>query len=52
MEKTDLDVLGAIPGGRWVYSDKSHAPTRKASLYQVKDGKIVRISEPIDPPTR
>jgi branched-chain amino acid transport system substrate-binding protein len=52
IEKTDLDVKGAVPGNRWVYSDKSHAPTRKSTFYQVKDGKIVKISDPIDPPAR
>ena len=52
LEKTDLDVKGAVPGGRWIYSDKSHAPTRKSTFYQVKDGKIVKISDPIDPPAR
>ena len=39
-------------GGRWVYTDKLHAPTRKSTFYQVKDGKIVKISDPIDPPAR
>jgi branched-chain amino acid transport system substrate-binding protein len=50
IEKTDIDVKGAVPGGRWVYTDKLHAPTRKSTFYQVKDGQIVRISDPIDPP--
>ena len=36
----------------WVYTDKQHAPTRKSTFYQVKDGKIVKISDPIDPPAR
>jgi branched-chain amino acid transport system substrate-binding protein len=52
MEKVDIDVKGAVPGGRWVYTDKLHAPTRKSTFYQVKDGKIIRISDPIDPPAR
>ena len=52
LEKTDLDVKGAIPGSRWVYSEQSHVPTRKSVFYQVKNGKIEKISEPIDPPTR
>jgi hypothetical protein len=52
VEKTDIDVKGAVPGGRWVYTDKLHAPTRKSTFYQVKDEKIVRISDPIDPPAR
>jgi branched-chain amino acid transport system substrate-binding protein len=51
LEKTDLDVKGAIPGSRWTYSDKSHVPTRQSVFYQVKNGKIEKISEPIDPPT-
>ena len=51
MEKTDLDVKDAIPGGRWVYTDTSHVPTRKMVFYQVKNGNIERISEPIDPPS-
>jgi branched-chain amino acid transport system substrate-binding protein len=52
LEKTDLDVKGAIPGSRWVYTDKSHVPTRKSVFYQVKNGTIEKISEPIDPPSR
>ncbi|MDQ3809149.1 MAG: ABC transporter substrate-binding protein [Chloroflexota bacterium] len=52
LEKTDIDVKGAIPGGRWTYTDKSHVPTRKSVFYQVKNGKIERISDPIDPPSR
>jgi hypothetical protein len=52
LEQTDLDVNGAIPGSRWVYSDKSHVPTRKSVFYQVRNGKIEKVSEPIDPPSR
>lgn len=52
LEKTDLDIKGAIPGSRWVYTDKSHVPTRKSVFYQVKNGKIEKISEPIDPPSQ
>lgn len=52
LEQTDLDVKGAIPGSRWVYSEQSHVPTRKSVFYQVKNGKIEKISEPIDPPQR
>jgi ABC-type branched-subunit amino acid transport system substrate-binding protein len=51
LEKTDLDVKGAIPGSRWSYSDRSHVPTRQSVFYQVKNGKIEKISEPIDPPS-
>ena len=52
LEQTDLDVHGAIPGSRWTYSASSHVPTRKSVFYQVKNGKIEKISEPIDPPAR
>jgi ABC-type branched-subunit amino acid transport system substrate-binding protein len=52
LEKTDVDVKGAIPGSKWTYTDKSHVPTRKSVFYQVKNGKIEKITEPIDPPTR
>lgn len=52
LEKTDLDVKGAIPGSRWTYTDKSHVPTRKSVFYQVKSGKIEKISDAIDPPAR
>jgi branched-chain amino acid transport system substrate-binding protein len=52
LEKTDLDVKGAIPGSKWTYTDKSHVPTRKSVFYQVKNGKIEKITEPIDPPAR
>jgi branched-chain amino acid transport system substrate-binding protein len=52
LEKTDLDVKGAIPGSKWTYTDKSHVPTRKSVFYQVKSGKIEKITEPIDPPAR
>jgi branched-chain amino acid transport system substrate-binding protein len=51
LEKTDLDVKGAIPGSRWTYSDTSHVPTRQSVFYQVKNGKIEKISEPVSPPT-
>ena len=52
LEQTDLDVHGAIPGSRWSYSSTSHVPTRKSVFYQVRNGKIEKISEPIDPPAR
>lgn len=52
LEQTDLDVKGAIPGSRWTYSSSSHVPTRKSVFYQVKNGAIERISDPIDPPAR
>ena len=52
MEKVDLDVKGAIPGSRWTYTDKSHVPTKKSVFYQVKNGKIEKISDAIDPPAR
>jgi ABC-type branched-subunit amino acid transport system substrate-binding protein len=52
LEQTDLDVHGAIPGSHWTYSATSHVPTRKSVFYQVKNGKIEKISEPIDPPAR
>jgi branched-chain amino acid transport system substrate-binding protein len=52
LEKTDIDVKGAIPGSKWAYTDKSHVPTRKSIFYQVKNGKIEKISEALDPPTR
>jgi branched-chain amino acid transport system substrate-binding protein len=52
LEHTDLDVKGAIPGSRWTYSATSHVPTRKSVFYQVRNGKIERISDPIDPPAR
>jgi branched-chain amino acid transport system substrate-binding protein len=51
LEKTDLDVKGAIPGSRWAYTATSHTPTHQSVFYQVKNGKIEKISEPIDPPT-
>jgi len=51
LEQSDLDVKGAIPGSRWTYSSQSHVPTRKSVFYQVTNGKIERISDPIDPPT-
>ena len=51
LEQTDLDVKGAIPGSRWTYTSQSHVPTRKSVFYQVKNGKIEKISEPIDPPS-
>jgi branched-chain amino acid transport system substrate-binding protein len=50
LEKTDLDVKGAVAGGKWTFTDKSHVPTRKAIFYQVKNGQIEKISEPIEPP--
>jgi len=52
LETTDLDVSGAIPGSRWTYSASSHVPTRKSVFYQVRNGKIEKISEAIDPPAR
>jgi branched-chain amino acid transport system substrate-binding protein len=52
LEKTDLDVKGAIAGGRWRYSAESHVPTRKSVFYQVKNGQIEAVSEAIDPPAR
>ena len=52
LEHTDLDVKGAIPGSRWTYSATSHVPTRKSVFYQVRNGKIDRISDAIDPPAR
>jgi branched-chain amino acid transport system substrate-binding protein len=52
LQKTDLDVKGAIPGSKWTYTDKSHVPTRKSVFYQVKNGNIEKITEPIDPPAR
>ena len=52
LEKVDMDVKGAIPGGHWTYTDKSHVPTKKSVFYQVKSGKIEKISDAIDPPTR
>ncbi|MBV9169207.1 MAG: ABC transporter substrate-binding protein [Chloroflexi bacterium] len=52
LEGTDLDVKGAIPGSRWTYTAESHVPTRKSVFYQVKSGRIERISDPIDPPAR
>ena len=52
LEKVDMDVKGAIPGGHWAYTDKSHVPTKKSVFYQVKSGKIEKISDAIDPPTR
>jgi branched-chain amino acid transport system substrate-binding protein len=52
LEQTDLDVNGAIPGSRWTYSASSHVPTRKSVFYQVHNGKIDKISEPIEPPAR
>ena len=39
-------------GSRWTYSATSHVPTRKSVFYQVRNGKIDKISEPIDPPSR
>jgi branched-chain amino acid transport system substrate-binding protein len=52
LENTDIDVKGAIPGGKWAYTDKSHVPTRKSIFYQVKNGKIEKITEALDPPKR
>ncbi|MBV8714676.1 MAG: ABC transporter substrate-binding protein [Chloroflexi bacterium] len=52
LEQTDLDVEGAIPGSFWVYSPTSHVPTRKSVFYQVVNGRIEKISDPIDPPDR
>jgi branched-chain amino acid transport system substrate-binding protein len=52
LEQTNVDVKGAIPGGKWTYTSQSHVPTRKSVFYQVKNGKIEKISDPIDPPTR
>src|SRR5215204_1336041 len=52
IEQTDLDVKGAIPGSRWAYSATSHVPTRKSVFYQVRNGQIEKVSEPIDPPSR
>jgi len=52
LEQTDLDVHGAIAGSRWTYSSTSHVPTRKSVFYQVRNGKIEKISDPIDPPAR
>jgi branched-chain amino acid transport system substrate-binding protein len=52
LEHTDMDVKGAIPGSRWTYSSTTHVPTRKSVFYQVRQGAIVRISDPLDPPTR
>jgi branched-chain amino acid transport system substrate-binding protein len=50
LEQTDLDVKDAIPGGRWVYTNRSHVPTRKSIFYQVVNGRIEKVSDPIDPP--
>jgi branched-chain amino acid transport system substrate-binding protein len=50
LEQTDLDVKDAIPGGRWTYTNQRHVPTRKSVFYQVSNGKIEKISDPIDPP--
>jgi branched-chain amino acid transport system substrate-binding protein len=50
LEQTDLDVKGAIPGSRWIYTPQSHVPTHKSVFYQVVDGRITQISGPIDPP--
>ena len=52
LEQTDLDVKGAIPGSRWAYSATSHVPTRKSVFYQVRNGQIEKVSDPIDPPSR
>ena len=52
IEQTDLDVKGAIPGSRWAYSATSHVPTRQSVFYQVRNGQIEKVSEPIDPPSR
>jgi branched-chain amino acid transport system substrate-binding protein len=52
LEKTDIDVKGAIPGSKWTYTSGSHVPTRKSIFYQVKSGKIEKITDAIDPPTR
>jgi branched-chain amino acid transport system substrate-binding protein len=52
LEGTDLDVKGAIPGSRWTYTGASHVPTRKSVFYQVRNGRIGRISDPLDPPAR
>jgi len=51
LEKTDLDVKGAIAGGRWQYTAESHVPTRKSVFYQVKNGTIEPISDALDPPS-
>lgn len=50
LEKTDLDVKGAIPGGHWTYTDTSHVPTHQSVFYQVKNGKIEKISDALSPP--
>ena len=50
LEQTDLDVKDAIPGGRWTYTNERHVPTRKSVFYQVTNGKIMKIPDPIDPP--
>jgi branched-chain amino acid transport system substrate-binding protein len=50
LEQTDLDVKDAIPGSRWIYTPRSHVPTRKSVFYQVVNGRITQISGPIDPP--
>ena len=50
LEQTDLDVKGAIPGSRWIYTPQSHVPTRKSVFYQVVNRHITQISGPIDPP--
>jgi ABC-type branched-subunit amino acid transport system substrate-binding protein len=52
LEKTDLDVKGAIAGGRWRYTAESHVPTRKSVFYQVTNGKIEKVSDALDPPVR
>jgi branched-chain amino acid transport system substrate-binding protein len=51
LEQTDLDVKDAIPGGRWVYTNRSHVPTRKSVFYQVVNGRIEKVSDPIDAAT-
>jgi branched-chain amino acid transport system substrate-binding protein len=50
LEQTDLDVKGAIPGSRWIYTPLSHVPTHKSVFYQVINGRITQISGPVDPP--
>jgi ABC-type branched-subunit amino acid transport system substrate-binding protein len=52
LEQTNLDVKGAIAGGRWQYSSESHVPTHKSVIYQVKNGKIKKVSDALDPPAR
>src|SRR5262249_46913367 len=52
LEQTNMDVKGAIAGGRWQYTSESHVPTRKSVFYQVRNGAIARISDALEPPTR